>query len=569
MRMKKLFASLIAFILIFNISSISKADGDFDFDQAIIYFLLTDRFNNGDPSNDDPNGENYDKSHFETYHGGDFKGLIEKLDYLKELGVNTIWITPIVDNIDFNNRHGKDYQYGYHGYWAKDFTQIDEHLGNLDTFKQLIDEIHDRDMKLMVDVVINHTGYGMKETDQNPGIPNYPTDEERAVFEGMLRLEPGRGDIEGELAGLPDFISEDADVLNQVIAWQKDWIEKARTEKGNTIDYFRVDTVKHVRVEELKEFKDQVVEIEPNFKMIGEYFDGHIFNNGKVMELGGMDSVLDFEFKNIASKYTRGNFEAAEKDLKNRNFALSKDQTTGQFLSSHDEHGFLKMKLGGDEGLFKVASTIQLTAKGQPVIYYGEEIGMSGRNAGDMDQGQFSENRYDFDWSKVENNQMLDHYKALLKVRNENTEIFTEGERNSLFADKEAGVSVFERKLGDESIIVAVNISDQAKNIFIDTSLDKDTQLLDLYSGKEIKVSEDGNVILPISSKDDGGTAIIKADKNVDQVRLATQEDIDQADSQGGLFNSILPIIGVALFITVGFLFVAFATNRSKRDEII
>ncbi|WP_373751458.1 alpha-amylase family glycosyl hydrolase, partial [Jeotgalibaca porci] len=89
----------------------------FGWDEARIYFTLTDRFYNGDKTNDDPNNENYDTSHLETYHGGDFRGLIEKMPYLEELGINTLWITPIVDNIEWNMREQQNSnQYGYHGY---------------------------------------------------------------------------------------------------------------------------------------------------------------------------------------------------------------------------------------------------------------------------------------------------------------------------------------------------------------------------------------------------------------------------------------------------------------------
>lgn len=530
--MKKSYKSILKvliFAILLNIifmPNIAKAD-DFDFDEAIIYFLLTDRFNNGDTSNDNPNGENYDKSHLETYHGGDFQGLIDKLDYLKDLGVNTIWITPIVDNINFNLRYGKDAQYGYHGYWAKDFTKIDEHLGDLDTFKKLIDEIHDRNMKLMVDVVINHTGYGLKSTDSNTEIPNYPTDENREVFKDMLRLEPTNGHpITGELAGLPDFITEDENVRNQVIAWQKDWIEKARTEKGNTIDYFRVDTVKHVELETLKAFKDQVVQIKPDFKMIGEYFDGSVHFNGSVMDQGGMDSILDFEFKGIVRDYLRGNFEEAEKKLQIRNDKLTEDKTTGQFLSSHDENGFLAMRLSGDEGLFKVAATLQLTAKGQPVIYYGEEIGLSGKNAGNMDNGEFSENRYDFDWSKVESNSMLDHYKKLLTIRNENTDIFTKGTRKSIYANKDNGISIFEREYNGEFIITFVNIGEMEQTITFSKSSGS-ARVDNIYANKELEAKNDISYELLIPSKNDGGTTIIKTDSSIKDVNII---DIAQDD---------------------------------------
>lgn len=562
---------------------------DFDFDEAIIYFLLTDRFNNGDTSNDDPNGEMYDKTHFETYHGGDFQGLIDKLDYLKELGVNTIWISPIVDNINFNMRYGKDAQYGYHGYWAKDFTQIDEHLGDLELFKKLIDEIHDRGMKLMVDVVINHTGYGMKQTDDENGIPNYPTSEDKEVFKDMLRLEPVNSHPTlGELSGLPDFITEEENVRNQVIAWHKDWIEKARTDKGNTIDYFRVDTVKHVDLETLKEFKDQVIEIKEDFKMIGEYFDGSVNFNGEVLNQGGMDSILDFDFKNIVRDYLRGKFEENERKLIARNEKLTPDKTTGAFLSSHDEHGFLAMKLNNDQGLFKVASTLQMTAKGQPVIYYGEEIGISGKNAGNMDNGEFSENRYDFDWTKTENNDMLDHYKKLLKIRNDNTEIFTKGDRKFIYGDKESGVSIFERTLNGEAILVFLNIGEDDKKVRF--NVNTEDSLFDIYGGNKLVKKEDSLVEILLPSKNLGGTAMVElhsetanievriegVESNKDDIHVevpVTDEDTDNIEvddlgekvSKESKKNKIPLIGGGALVILLVILVYIGQTNENKK----
>lgn len=517
---------LLVFILILNFllsvderNTVGKGmekSSDFEWDQAVIYFLLTDRFNNGDKSNDDPNGENYDKKHLESYHGGDFQGIIDKLDYLQELGINTIWITPIVDNIDWNLRHDKDSQYAYHGYWAKDFTKIDEHLGDVDIFKELLDQAHERNIKVMVDVVLNHAGYGMKEGDMQ-AVSNYPRDEEREVFKGMLRLNPqGKDLVKGELAGLPDFITEDLKVRQQIIDWQKNWIENTKTQKGNTIDYFRVDTAKHVEVEMLKDFKDQVRDIDPDFRMIAEYYDGDIFANGSVLDKGGMDGVLDFSFKDIAKSYTKGNFEEAEKKLLARNKAITEDKTAGQFLSSHDENGFLALALGGDTNLFKLASSLQLTAKGQPVIYYGEEIGMSGKSAGDMDKGEFGENRYDFDWSKVEGNDMLDHYKKLLKIRSDYFLLLARGDRNSLVSDKKIGISTFSRSYEDQTLLVALNNKDKEGTIRIASDLPKDSKLLDLYSEVAYKISDDGSFDIRVPASSKGATAILKFESPVD-----------------------------------------------------
>ena len=347
-----------------------KADADFDWDEAVIYFLLTDRFKDGDPSNNDPNGENYDTTHAESYHGGDFQGILDQLDYLDELGINTIWLSPIIDNVDHNHRHGKEgAQYGYHGYWAKDFTTIDEHFGDLETFKVLIDEAHDRGIKIMVDVILNHTGYGLKMSDTGEAIPNFPTREEQAVFDSMLREKPQAGhDVLGEIYGLPDFITEDPEVRSQIIRWQTDWIERARTDKGNTIDYFRVDTVKHVEDTTWYAFKNELTKIKPDFKMIGEHFGGTYNNTGGYLNSGQMDSLLDFDFKRLASSYAHGSIERTEAELLKRNEALDHTATVGHFLSSHDEDGFLYYFMQGDEDLYKVAISLQLTAKGPPLI---------------------------------------------------------------------------------------------------------------------------------------------------------------------------------------------------------
>src|SRR5690606_22208549 len=115
---------------------------DFDWDEARIYFLLTDRFFNGDSSNDDPYDIGYNQKDPGAYQGGDFKGITQNLDYLQDLGINTIWISPIVENIAYDVRHDEDPHitpyYGYHGYWASNFTELNPHFGTLDDLHELI-----------------------------------------------------------------------------------------------------------------------------------------------------------------------------------------------------------------------------------------------------------------------------------------------------------------------------------------------------------------------------------------------------------------------------------------------
>ena len=435
--------------------------------------MLTDRFFNGDPSNDDPNGENYDKNHLETYHGGDFKGITEKLDYLEDLGINTIWITPIVDNIDFNKGAsfgGK--QYAYHGYWAKDFEKIDEHLGDIEDLKELIDEAHSRGIKIMVDVVLNHAGYEMRSTDTNStGVANYPTAEEKAKFDGMLRdWTVDSGDIVSNVAGLPDFITENPEVREKIIQWQTAWIDILRTDKGNTIDYFRIDTVKHVEDTTWKAFKNAVTEKNPKAKLIGEAFGADINNDFGQLRTGQMDSILDFAFKYSALNFVNGRVNDVEAYMEEINEKIDNTATLGLFLSSHDEDGFLT-RLGDipeEEKLakLKAAVALQMTAKGQPVVYYGEELGASGRNAGNMAAGELSENRYDMPWDRLNNplyKSVHYHYKKLLNIRAEYSKIFAKGSRSQIGGSDAEKYLVFERSYNGESVVVAINTDTETK----------------------------------------------------------------------------------------------------------
>ncbi|MFQ1656911.1 alpha-amylase [Aeromonas veronii] len=280
----------------------------FSWDQASIYFLLTDRFNNGDPANDHSFGRQKDgQDEVATWHGGDFKGLTEKLDYIKSLGMNAIWITPMVEQVHGfigGGEQGNFPFYAYHGYWALDFTKIDPNYGDEESLKTLVDEAHKRGMRIILDVVMNHAGYatladlqdlGLTELTQNssklPTVWNqwrpsgglnwhgynqfidyqslawnkwWSGDWVRAGLPGYP--QPGTDDVTGSVAGLPDFLTEstkpvelppllaakkdtlakalpDATVSDYLIAWHTDWVRRFG------IDGFRADTVKHLEPE--------------------------------------------------------------------------------------------------------------------------------------------------------------------------------------------------------------------------------------------------------------------------------------------------------------------------------
>ncbi len=510
-----------------NVSG-AKADS-FNWDEAVIYFAVTDRFFDGDTTNN-PLVDTNDTTDGSRYHGGDWKGLTEKIDYLYDLGVNTIWITPIVDNIDIELSTDDPAEEGhaYHGYWTSDFTKLNPHLGSEDEFKALIDAAHAKGMKIMVDIVINHAGYETEGYFNNIIETNAVDGSGKPICKPMLRDEtntiPGDQRMDS-LSGLPDFVTEDPEVRAKLIEWQTTWM------KEYAIDYYRIDTVKHVDDTTWAVFKNELTKINQDFKIIGEYYDAGFYNDFEQLDTGKMDSVLDFDFKYIMMNLVSENLSAIEEALEDRNTMLTNTATMGSFLSSHDESGFLYrlVEEGGEsaswaEALMKVAATFQITAKGQPVIYYGEEIGQTGAN-----NWPWQDNRYDFDWDEQEAqdgtaNSMFEHYRKMLNIRKEYSEVFAKGDRSQVVepliykyegdewnrtkTKVEQGYEVFSRSYEGTTVYVGVNVFGEAieTTFFVDGA--EGDIYTDLYNDETYEV-EDGTITISIPDATKGGTAVI------------------------------------------------------------
>ena len=482
---------------------VKKNENDFDWDEAVVYFMMTDRFFDGNESNNTASGTDTYGDNPGLYHGGDFAGVTAKLDYLQDLGVNTIWLTPIVKNIagvTVTDEGSEDVPYNaaYHGYWASDFTKLNPTMGTTEEFKTMISEAHKRGMRIMVDIVVNHAGYGTEST-----------------FADMLRDKSvSEGDIKSWQSGLPDFATENADVRAKLVEWQTSWM------RNYGVDYFRVDTVKHVDSTTWAALKNSTTEVNPSFKMIGEYYGAGYASNGSTLGSGQMDADLDFDFNDQATSFVSGNISSVEKFLSARNSALNNAYMTGQFLSSHDEDGFKASLMNGkqyteDEATSAalVAATLQLTAKGIPVIYYGEEVGLSGLN-----NYPYQTNRYDMDFSKAtKDNVTYQHYKNLLSIRNAYTDVFARGSRTVVASSDEECYDVVSRSYGGTTLYVGMNIKDTAKEVKVPVSLAAGTEVKDLYSGATYTVGSDKTVAVTIPAAKDGGTVILaEVKKTVD-----------------------------------------------------
>ena len=405
-----------------------------------IYFVMTDRFANGDVSNDEagltgfPAVTGYDPADIGYFHGGDFKGLTSKLDYIQGLGFNSIWITPPV-----KQRYVQGDSAAYHGYWGLDFTTIDPHLGTEEDFKNFVSEAHKRDMKVIVDIVINHTGdvikyrgdvYSYSEISDYPykdcsgkkfdlnkfiGKANFPklcaaksfpvppvvSDKNKNIkapaFLNDITNYHNRGDstFSGESSTFGDFFGLD-DVFTEkpvvIAGWTKvwqDWINKF------DIDGYRIDTAKHVNSEFWKVFLPAVLKTaaaagKTSFPIYGEVWDTDPNYLAKYVTDYKFPGVLDFAFQAAASKYaTYGNGERDLLEIFNQDDLYTTATTSAYglttFLDNHDM-GRIGMFLQGNTDAnasqlverANFANALLFLLRGGPTVYYGDEKGMTG-----------------------------------------------------------------------------------------------------------------------------------------------------------------------------------------------
>lgn len=401
------------------------------------YFVMTDRFANGDPTNDDAGlgadrlVSGLDPTDKGFYHGGDLAGLRAQLDYIEGLGTTAIWLTPSFLNKPVQGT-GADVSAGYHGYWITDFTQIDPHLGTNAELAALIADAHARGIDVFFDIITNHTadviayqGGGYEYVDQatrpytdaggtafDPadyaGTGSFPALDPATSFPYVPQVDPAEATLKvpgwlndvtryhnrgnstytgesttyGDFSGLDDLMTEDPVVVQGFIDVYNAWVDLG-------IDGFRIDTVKHVNPEFWEEFTTGVMDHaralgNDDFFMFGEVYDADATKTSPYVRDTEMQSVLDFAFQSAASTYARGFSPDTLASL----FASDDWYTTPHssatalptFLGNHDM-GRIGHPLRDDpDGLARsaLAHTLMFTSRGQPVVYYGDEQGFVG-----------------------------------------------------------------------------------------------------------------------------------------------------------------------------------------------
>ena len=392
----------------------APAGKPFVWENATVYFLLTDRFNNGNPANDKAYGRKDDAAVMRGFMGGDIAGITAKIKegYFTDLGVNAIWFTPVVEQIHGSTDEGTGKSYGFHGYWAKDFTALDAAFGTEAELKELVDTAHANGIRIVFDVVMNHTG---PVTPQDPvwpaswvrtgpqctykdarttidctlvaNLPDFLTNSNASVElpPHLVAKWKKEGRYEREVKELDDFFKRTGyprAPRYYLMKWHADWVRKYG------IDGFRADTVKHTEPGLWKELKQEASLAfedwkranpkqrlgEDKFWMVSEVYNYEI-KHARKFDLGGGDFVdyLDQGFDSMISFSLRSDakqpYEKIFSDYSKILQGEMKGYSVLNYISSHDDGSpFDPLR----ERPFESANKL-LLAPGAAQIYYGDE----------------------------------------------------------------------------------------------------------------------------------------------------------------------------------------------------
>lgn len=439
----------------------APAPAKVDAREQVIYFVFTDRFKNGDRKND----FNVNPQDPHAYHGGDLAGLISELDYIKGLGVTTIWISPFNDNQD-NAYMGK--YWGYHGYWIQDFAKMDEHWGDEATLKRFVDAAHARGMRVLFDAIVNHTGY-------DAAMVKDPR------FERWFHRNGGVSDWNNpyqnenyDVAGLPDLNTENAAVLTEMQRVWAEWIVKTGA------DGFRLDTVRHVPIAFWNVFNGHMKQrFGKDFFILGEvsYHDGRTYP--PYLQGAALDALFDFpQFAAITEVFAQGKSARKLAETLKLDALYPDPGMMVPFLDSHDEMRFMTAA-GNDEKKWRLAMTYLATLRGLPMFYQGIETAMPG--------GRDPDNRRDMAWGA--HPERVDFTRRLIALRKSKPAL-SRGTMKTLFSDDTA--YAFSRRHGGQEVLVALNTGKTRRSVSMpltpDSPLKGGTVLRDHLSNRTATV---------------------------------------------------------------------------------
>ena len=506
-------------------SALAAAPKPFLWENATVYFLVTDRFANGDKTNDLAYGRKADAAPLRGFMGGDFKGLTAKIKsgYFDDLGVDVIWTTPPVEQIHAGTDEGTGKSYGFHGYWARDFSAIDANLGTEKDFREFVEAAHARGIRVLLDVVMNHTG---PVTDTDPVWPegwvrtepqcqykdvpstvsctlvkNLP--DLRTESDAPVELPPAlaakwkaEGRYERELKELDDFFARTGyprAPRYYLIKWHADWVRKYG------VDGFRADTAKHVEPavwaelrkvaqaahDEWKSLNPEKVQGDGRFYMVAEVYNYNI-SHGLDFDMGGgekanyfangFDDLINFGMVHDA----KGDYESLFSKYASQLAGPLKGHSVMNYMDSHDDGNPFDPSR---QKPFETANKL-LLAPGAAQIYYGDEIS---RRLDVADAKGDAKLRSFMNWGDLKANaKVRTHWAKLGKFRQAHPAIGA-GEHKKL-ADLPY---TFSRVRGDDKVVVALDVkTGQPVDISVAGLFADGTKVKDAYSGTSYTVKD-------------------------------------------------------------------------------
>lgn len=511
----------------------ATTEAPFLWENANIYFLLTDRFNNGDTSNDINFNRNDKTAVMRGFMGGDIAGVIQKLEegYFQKLGITALWLTPWFEQIHGSTDEGTGVTYGYHGYWTKDWTSMDPNFGSEEEVARLIELAHSQGIRIVMDVIINHTG---PVTELDPAWPqewvrtepacdyqsysstlnctlveNLPdirtgSDKEVSLPPGLIEKWEKEGRLDQEMAELDAFFQRTGyprAPRYYIIKWLTDLV------KEYGIDGYRLDTTRHIEEGVWKELfgeaaaafqqwrldNPEKVLDQSDFYMVGEVY-GYGISSDRLFHFPDtavdyfaedIHSLINFDFKYNAT----GTYEELFSLYSEKLHTSLKGKGVLNYLTSHDDGGpFDKERLKPME-----AATKLLLSPGSCQIYYGDE---SCRNLVIPDANGDATLRGPMNWEEIEENasrngfvigEVMEHYQKLGVFRREHPSVGA-----GLHQEISPDPYIFSRSYAgngySDKVVVGLDLKKGEKVLTTGEIFEDGTLLYDYYSGSQYKV---------------------------------------------------------------------------------
>ncbi len=513
----------------------TKKETPFLWEGANIYFLLTDRFYNGNTKNDTTLNRTNPTGPLRGFMGGDIAGITQKINegYFTNLGVNAIWFTPVVEQVHGDTDENTGNTYGYHGYWTKDWTALDPNFGTKKELKTMIRSAHDKGIRVLMDVVLNHTGpvtdkdsIWPKDWVRNQptckfttyenttsctlvdNLPDILTKSDTAVKlpKFLLKKWKSEGRLNTEIKELERFFERTGYARvprAYIIKWLTDYV------KEFGIDGYRVDTVKHVEEQVWAELykeasyafdlwkkmnKNEVLDDTP-FYMMGEVYNYGI-SGGKSYDFGdkkvnyfdyGFNSLINFELKSDAAKDYERIFKKYDsllhKDLK--------DYSVVNYLTSHDDaQPFDKDR----KSPYKSANILLLTP-GISQIYYGDETARNLNIPGAIGDATL---RSFMNWEEIDNSRktksILAHWQKLGQFRKNHLAIGA-GKHKRIGKNPYVFSRTYTKDNIKDKVVIGLDLPKGKKTIWVKDIFKDGIKLFDSYSETTVTVAN-GKVLL-------------------------------------------------------------------------